>query len=267
MLQIASKCKSQPRTRRLTAKFVFYPKKVPYSTVSLFISVCTVDTSGSPLQPTANSKRHILERPDNSHPTAIFPTERCDSVHLQCLVGARWCLLLQRHRSRCLLCHSHCSGYVLPHPTMYICTTHYTHSLSLSLSFVVPPVISVAPEHTYTPIFGDQLSITCDSTNTLVSEWIWYHDGVRIPNSNTFEITTVANTLTIGSAHNKEHDGLYQCFAYNDAGNDSATTSVRVTSKCVLYCVNQPCFRGSHVYMHCMLTVLCTVCRLLQSFV
>ena len=110
--------------------------------------------------------------------------------------------------------------------------------LSLSLSCIVPPVISVAPELTYTPIFGDQLSITCDSTNTLVGEWIWYHNGIRIPNSNIFEVTTSANTLTIGSAHNKKHDGLYQCFAYNDAGNDSATTSVRVTSKCVMYCVN-----------------------------
>ena len=126
--------------------------------------------------------------------------------------------------------------------------------LSLSLSCIVPPVISVAPELTYTPIFGDQLSITCDSTNTLVGEWIWYHNGIRIPNSNTFEVTTSANTLTIGSAHNKKHDGLYQCFAYNDAGNDSATTSVRVTSKCVMYCVDLYCvFRGCMNSAYCAL--------------
>ena len=96
-------------------------------------------------------------------------------------------------------------------------------SLSLYLS-AVPPIISVTPLPLYDPVFGDPTSIVCGSNNTVVGEWVWYHNGVRLADAST-------DTLTIGSAHTTMNDGLYQCFAYNEAGNNSSTARVAVVSK------------------------------------
>ena len=99
------------------------------------------------------------------------------------------------------------------------------------LASPVPPILSTPlPQSPQTPIFGDPLSLTCGVDNTLVSQWIWYHNGQQL-------IETTDNTLTIEEVDSTIHNGIYQCFAYNTAGNISSATSVEVTSKRVCVCV------------------------------
>ena len=103
----------------------------------------------------------------------------------------------------------------------------------------VPPVISTPLGLPQFPIFGDPLTLSCRVSNTLVGEWVWYQNGVPLPVH-----TATSNTLVIDTV-DTSHGGLYQCFAYNAAGNDSSVTSINVMSKSL----NNLCSNLAIVYM------------------
>ena len=108
-------------------------------------------------------------------------------------------------------------------PYIHTCTCTYMYYSSFSLP-AVPPVLSTSLAENQTVIYGDPLSLTCSVTNTPVTRWQWYHDGIPLP-------TPADETQFKVEATNNTHEGIYQCFAYNLAGNVSSTIHISVMSK------------------------------------
>lgn len=88
----------------------------------------------------------------------------------------------------------------------------------------VPPVLSTSLAQIQRVIYGDPLSLTCSVTNTPVTTWQWYHNGNPLP-------TPADETHFKVETTNTTHEGIYQCFAYNLAGNVSSAIHISVMSK------------------------------------
>lgn len=106
---------------------------------------------------------------------------------------------------------------------------------------LVPPVLSTSLAQTQTVTYGDPLSLTCSVTNTAITHWLWYHNGIPLP---TPPDTTQYKVETTDTSH----EGIYQCFAYNLAGNISSTIHISVMGKSLN--IN---------YMYMYLQVVCVI--------
>ena len=94
--------------------------------------------------------------------------------------------------------------------------------VTICLSFYVGlPIISDPPKANMTVNYGGQLSLNC-STAGLASKYTWYLNGEQL-----FDNTDILQRDNVDF----NSDGIFQCYAYSEAGNDSFATFVNVFGK------------------------------------
>ena len=103
---------------------------------------------------------------------------------------------------------------------IYTCSHPTLGQYSATVSIRNPPAIIDPPAATLTVVYGDQLNLKCIAMSATLYQW--YLNGTKL-SDNTDSLHR--DSVTHGTA------GTYQCYVYNEAGNDSFATYVNILAE------------------------------------
>ena len=93
----------------------------------------------------------------------------------------------------------------------------------------VPPQLIITLNQSVTAERGSVVNLTCAASGDPTPSYKWTKDGSTIDESAEFE--NDKKTLILKNV-TPANDGVYTCWAINEAGNDSTTTNLTVHGMC-----------------------------------
>jgi len=94
-----------------------------------------------------------------------------------------------------------------------------------------PPVLTSQPvSNPHRVMYGDDLHLNCSANGSLPISLKWYHNGNRLVSGGRVTVERHGE-LTVRNTSTANDDGIYQCYAENEAGFISADILVDVFSK------------------------------------